>query len=694
MKKNEIKIGGHCSAKVNGKVVTVRVDKILVGHVSVKPGKEAFEPCKAVYHVTNLSTGHKLTFRSAAKFCTESRPTPEEHYDAIAEKQIAPSKTAFEKYKTEAEQRSDPTPASASIRRSSPVAAAASSAGSSSSSTPLAAALKAQVTDRLVDDSPHLIVEARAGTGKTTTLVEGLRRIKGAPTPGFVPSPQQQAVFDAMELSRGKVNSICFVAFNKSIADELKTRVPAGCEAMTMHSMGFRAIRKVFPRVDAGDKGKWLVTDLIAEIVGQDIRELRRDPKWVVAIKATEELVGLCKMNLVGGPGKFSGLVHDSAGTPALYCWDEKLDWDCAMSDLASHYNVDLNGSRDRVFDLVPKVLERCKDVARNGRINFDDMIWIPVILNLPVERYDLLLIDERQDLNRCQMQLALKAGKRIAAVGDEKQSIYGFAGADPAACRTFKTLLEGTGRAVVELPLTVTRRCGKAIVAEARRIVPDFEAFETNPEGLVRSKPYNGPDVGGTNAGVPINTSYRADVNEGDFILCRVNAPLVKECFRFIKAGRKANIQGRDVGRGLISTVEKLAAGEAISVVELIRRLGEWLAHEQAKKNAKREPSENRMTALQDRHDCLMCFCDGAAASTDVIAKINAVFTDDKQSPGIKLSSIHKAKGLEARRVFILQPKGVGPRTDKMKPWELEQESNLRYVAITRAIEELIYVT
>lgn len=716
MKKNEIKVGGHYRAKVNGKMVTVRVDAIRAALSRLSgAGKEG-----TYYDVTNLATGRKTTFRSAAKFRVEmGQPISNIKFRSGEQEKITPVKAAalltnpgegIEEAleRVEGEQgspfaasggaksrsgtskshtvgapallttRPSPAPIQPINPASSPVAAAAKTAAPQG----LAAALKAQVTAQPVDDSPHLIVEARAGTGKTTTLVEGLRRIKGAPTSGFVPSPQQQAVFDAMELSRGKVNSICFVAFNKSIADELKTRVPAGCEAMTMHSMGFRAIRKVFPRVDAGDRGKWLVTDLIAEIVGRDIRKLRRDPKWVVAIKATEELVGLCKMNLTGCD------------------WSEGGDkWSDALDQLASHYNVDLNGSRDRVFDLVPKVLERCKDAARNGRINFDDMIWLPVVLNLPVERYDLLLVDEAQDLNRCQQALAKRAGKRLVLCGDPKQAIYGFAGADAESMPRMARELGGQGtshpitavvrpdgtieRGCVTLPLTVTRRCGKAIVAEAQRIVPDFEAFETNPEGIVRTSQFDHK-----------SPKFIDTVADGDFILCRVNAPLVSQCFRFLKAGRKANIQGRDVGRGLISTVEKLAAGEAISVVELIRRLGEWLALELAKEHAKREPSENRVTALQDRHDCLLCFCDGAAASTDVIAKINAVFTDDKQSPGIKLSSIHRAKGLEASRVFFLKPKGTGPRMDKMKEWELAQEKNLEYVAVTRAINELVYVS
>ena len=47
---------------------------------------------------------------------------------------------------------------------------------------------------------PHVVIEARAGTGKTTTLIEGLNLLKGK-TVKITPSPQQQAVWDAMWLS-------------------------------------------------------------------------------------------------------------------------------------------------------------------------------------------------------------------------------------------------------------------------------------------------------------------------------------------------------------------------------------------------------------------------------------------------------------------------------------------------------------
>lgn len=528
------------------------------------------------------------------------------------------------------------------------------------STSGLASKLKQATT---VETAPHLIVEARAGTGKTTTLIEGLKRVKGIPST-LTPSPQQKAVWDCMELSKGHAHSICFVAFNKSIAEELKTRVPQGCDAMTMHSMGLKSVTAAFGRVNVEGKR---VENIISEITQRDIWELRKHKQTMLA--ATVHLVGLCKMNLV-------------EGSP------ESLD------QLCNHYDVELNGSRSDVYDLVPKVLERCKEVKRDNCIDHNDMIWLPVVLNLPMTRYDMLLVDEAQDLNRCQQALAKRAGKRLILCGDPKQAIYGFAGADSESMKRMFTELGGKfvegpeGQSVstgcMILPLTVTRRCGKAIVKEAQKIVPDFEAFHTNCEGKISSSTL---------------TPYTKLVEDGDIILCRCNGPLVSECFKFLKAGRKATIQGRDVGQGLISTIKKLISEPErdveFGVVTLLGRLSEWLHNEQAKENAKRNPNETKLINLQDRYDCLCCFCDGVTKVTQVISKIESVFTDNRDNAGILLSSIHKAKGLERKRVFILQLKAASvPHPMAKTPWQREQEMNLLYVAQTRAIDELVYVT
>jgi superfamily I DNA/RNA helicase len=222
-----------------------------------------------------------------------------------------------------------------------------------------------------------------------------------------------------------------------------------------------------------------------------------------------------------------------------------------------------------------------------------------------------------------------------------------------------------------------MTRRCGKRIVVEARTLVPDFEAFEHNPPG---------------NVGVNSVEKYGEVAKAGDMILCRVNAPLVSQCFRFLKEGRKATIQGRDVAEGLIGTLKRM---DATSVPDLVERLGKWMDHEKKKENAKKNPSDYRLVAIEDRYACLTFFCEDMATVDAVIARINKVFTDDPHATGLRLSSIHKAKGLEADTVFLLQLPGASvPHPMAKTDWEIEQETNLKYVAITRAIKELIYVT
>lgn len=184
---------------------------------------------------------------------------------------------------------------------------------------------------------------------------------------------------------------------------------------------------------------------------------------------------------------------------------------------------------------------------------------------------------------------------------------------------------------------------------------------------------------------------NYRSMVQDGDMILCRCNAPLVSECFKFIKQGRKAVIQGRDIGQGLISTITKM---KAASVENLVQKISDWLHREVSKENAKRNPSEARIQALEDRHDCIIVFTEGAKVIEDVIAKIESIFTDNKEAKGIRLSSIHKAKGLEAHRVFWLRLPKTEFVPENESHWQTEQRYNLMYVAVTRAIDELVVVS
>lgn len=520
----------------------------------------------------------------------------------------------------------------------------------------------------VVDDSPHLIVEARAGSGKTTTIIEGLKLMLGQETT-LTPSPQQRAVWDAMLLSKGKAKSFCMVAFNKSIATELQRRVPPGVTASTMHSMGNSAVCKAFGRVKV-ESGR--VSNVVATLLGRDLRDLKKDRFEMV--KAVEDLVGMCKMNLVEG------------------------DDTEALAQLVSHYEIEVPPKYEsEVFALVPQVLEQCKDVNADKMIDFNDMIYLPVVLNLAMQRYDVLLVDESQDLNRCQQALAKMAGRRLILVGDPKQAVYGFAGADSESmARMYNELVpiikEGD-RGCTHLPLTVTRRCGREIVKEANKIVPDLEAFGTNPEGKVSRAPYTDKASKLTLEEKKLNPpdDYTKLVQDGDFVLCRVNAPLVSQCFRFLKMGRKAVIQGRDIGKGLVKLIDNF---KAVDVPDLVRQLSDWHNAERTKENAKRFPSEGKLINLSDKYECLVTFTEGVQTVEDVRKKIESVFSDDGTT-GVRFSSVHRAKGLEANRVFLLQPEGAKmPHPLAKSKWQKEQEMNCLYIAITRAKEELIHVS
>lgn len=500
----------------------------------------------------------------------------------------------------------------------------------------------------------HVIVIARAGTGKTTTMIEGLKRMRGLAT-SITPSPQQEDVWAELEKSKG-ARFVCMTSFNRSIASELKRRVPPNVDAKTIHGLGFSSVNRRFKlKKEDGVDG-----DLPAKLM------IECCPDWdtfdwdkrAVLLAAVPKLVGLAKAHLMDPT------------------WDN-------LDALAGAYDVELNGSAPIIFDLVEKVLATSRDpeaIARRKVIDFNDMVWLPVVLNLPVFIYDLILVDEAQDLNRAQQALVQKAGRRLVLCGDPAQAIYGFAGADCQSLPRMEQILGDTPAGVTMLELNVTYRCGKKIVEEAQAYVPDFRYHESNPEGSVIRLSYeeDRPD------------QYRVAVRSGDMILCRTNAPLVSQVFKFIKEKRKATIQGRDIGKGLLKMVEKLGGK---NLKDLAARLQKWYEYEVSREEAKKFPSEPKLISLADRRDCLNCFIEECRTISEVKSQIEAIFTDSEEQ-GILLSSIHKAKGLEAPNVFLLCPPEVGfPHPMAKTPEAVAQEYNLRYVAITRAIKRLVYV-
>ena len=448
----------------------------------------------------------------------------------------------------------------------------------------------------------NTVVKAVAGSGKTTTIVEALNHIPAG-------------------------LRTLFVAFNKSIAEELKKRAPRGVEVSTLHSYGLKCITRSLGRlrIDANR-----VDDFAKQMYGDDHKtwELRRD---------LAKTVSLAKGALAADEDEIDAIVDE--------------------------FNIEsaIGENRKQFVQDVMKLLLRCTEVSEDGRIDFDDMIWLPVVLGLKQTQFDRVFIDETQDLNPAQIEMALRAvnpSGRICAVGDPRQAIYAFRGADSKAIDNVVTRLKAT-----VLPLSVCYRCCKAVILEAQEVVPEIEWAPDAIEGSVST--------------VPVRDMKRG-ARAGDFILSRTNAPLISLCMYFLKEGRAATIQGRDVGASLAAFVKK---SKAKDVAALRNYVETWRTVECARLAAKHRDTQ----AVEDRAECILALAEDAMTVDDVVESIQELFADKDDSSRIVLSSTHKAKGMERDRVWLLDS------TYRRRPGV--EEENLYYVGVSRARKELYLV-
>ena len=500
----------------------------------------------------------------------------------------------------------------------------------------------------------NIVVNALAGTGKTFTIIEGVNRLIAGPTEGIVGSPEQEAIWKEMEAG-STPKSILFLAFNKSIATEIGGLIRDPAKVKTTHGWGFGQLMRNGKKCQLDEKGLKLVQQL-CQLRGCDNgRELAQlYPDYISAVR---NLTSKLKLNMLATANH--------------------LPDDETINRIIMQFGIEVpDRGNDVIREDVRTVLKWDRDIY--NWISFDDMVWLPNVLGVKVDKQDLLVVDERQDLSAAQQELIMKSGKRIVIVGDINQAIYGFAGADYEACKNMEQRLlhHGTGSRV--FPLTCTRRCSKAVVKEAQKYVPTIKAMPNARKGRV---------VRITEAKFK-SMLMNEKIHEGDMVVCRVNQPLVNYAMKCLKFGITARIQGRDLSEEMIRMVK---SAEADTVEGLEKALHENLI-KVISRMEKRGNSELAIDAVKDKTDCVLVFCEGATSIKQVIDRITEVF-DETKNQGILFSSIHRAKGLEAKNVWFLRD-NLCPHPMAKQDWEREQEMNLRYVAITRAESQLIYVT
>jgi superfamily I DNA/RNA helicase len=184
-------------------------------------------------------------------------------------------------------------------------------------------------------------------------------------------------------------------------------------------------------------------------------------------------------------------------------------------------------------------------------------------------------------------------------------------------------------------------------------------------------------------------------DFMRSHMVLCRTNAPLVSAAYALIANNVPVKIQGREIGADLAKLIKRMAAPHD-SVADLTVRMNEWRDKETLRLTAdptRAISNEAKLQVLADKVDCIDALCQGMETVQQVLDRIQLIFADvdattDKRK-FVLLSSVHRAKGLESHMVHIINPE-LMPHPMATTDEEIQQEMNLKYVAYTRAIQEL----
>jgi len=462
------------------------------------------------------------------------------------------------------------------------------------------------IIEAVKESRASLAINAVAGSGKTTTIVAAAQGISG---------------------------SALALAFNASIAKELKLRLPRNIDSLTMNSLGHRAWGNFLRRPRLNVNAKKIYTLVTEAGIEYDERQN------ICRLVDVARHAGLVPAK---APGLHKGLLEDT---------------DEAWEALADEYDLDFD---EAILKVARQALATSCARALQGDIDFNDQIFMTVCYRAPISKYPLIMVDEAQDLSPMQHEMvkrALMPKGRVIVVGDPHQAIYGFRG---ASSNSFYDLAKAFD--CQELPLSFSFRCAQSVVGVARKFVPHIEAPPEAPTGRVTYPPKDGP-----------SSWTEATVPHGAAILCRNNAPLIRMAYRLLRARRGVHFAGRDIGQGLHSTIRKIGG----PVETFLERLDHWERQEKSRKRT-------RAKSIEDKAESLRILFANRQPRTmaDLQDEVKRIFALD--NPDVHLSTIHKAKGLEWRDVFILDQHLFG---------EGGQESNLHYVAITRAKVNLTYV-
>lgn len=470
------------------------------------------------------------------------------------------------------------------------------------------------IIDAACGTKDNILINALAGAAKTSTLEFLCKYLPKEP--------------------------ILSVAFNKRIAEEMAKRLPPNVKCATINSVGHRIwMQAIAPRLTVEtNKTYKIVKEIVDGLRGQE--------------KSDAYDVFADIMKLVGR-AKLSGYIPDGV--------QEHVKRIIATSDFwetVEEFDDELVWTRAIVDEAIKQSIAQ----SYRGLIDFDDQIYMPTLFGGSFPQFPTVMVDEAQDLSRLNHAFLHKLAKgRLFAVGDQRQSIYGFRGAMASGMAQLRSDFN-----MKEMFLSVSFRCPIKIVENARFHAPHMKWADGAAEGSITN----------------LETWNAGTIPDSAAVICRNNAPLFSLAFKLLRNGRGVKLVGFDIGPSLIKTMSKLGP-EPMTREQVHAAIDLWESEKLAK-------ARRGAGTIRDKAECLRVFADFGDTLGAAVAYAKHLFAT---TGTIQLLSGHKSKGLEWDVVYHLDPHRIPSPWTKSEE-DFEQERNIRYVIETRTKRDLVFVT
>lgn len=523
----------------------------------------------------------------------------------------------------------------------------------------------------------NMLVNALAGSGKSTT---------------------------ACMLSEHSKTSDLYIAFNASVVEEFKKKIKnPKTKVMTMHSLAYSIMLYNVEQEskDLGEKPKGFGSQRSKRTVSLDNFKphkildeeiTKRYGRYIEFAKRVflkdnyVNLYNLCRLTLtdMSSNKDVSRLIDDHV--LFLYYGDEGY----------SAPDISEITSTLKILDTKSK-----QQFETQGVIDFTDMLWI-TFNKLKYDNWEVpywalytnIYCDEVQDFSNIQLNFLkfIKRTKgRYVFIGDFHQAIYNFAGANAQAFNQIPKMFAP----VETFDLPICYRCAKSHLSRVNReygipILPCDDA----PLGFVKTIDKNKISEY-AKAGDMVISRKNKWIAEVVLDLARNGTPIFIEDKEMVGAIKRQILSSKCTSVGTLEKfLQKVISNYNKKLFEIVSKNVREGGHEEERLEAVAE-TNSKIDNTSFLLEILEGYLENHASSDSVSKFSNFIdkLLNTTPSPNcVRLCSIHKAKGLEATNVFVLNEAKINYDFRNSKEQNI-QEKNLSYIATTRAKEGLYLV-